>query len=160
MKHLTVILIALIILSFAAPGYCARNNWGNTDLNPLLARNIPYDLMYRGAARGGVSTIVSQVSKLTSTNLAFGVLLLNGASKTFSIAAGVTGQEITLIKNQTDPRTLKLDFTSDAVVDIAVHTGWSSVTWPTTAGSYVTLLWIDDTYGWVITGSQGVTITY
>lgn len=156
MKYLKVVLIVLMLLVFAVPGYCAQNNWGNTDLHPLLHREIPTDLMYRGAARGGVSTIVSQVSKLTSTNLAFGFLKLSGASKTFSIAAGETGQEITLMKIEHDARTLKLDLTIDN--PNTAHTGFSSITWPTAAGSYVTLLWYDDTVGWMITGSQGVTI--
>ena len=155
------IVIVFLLLLVAVPGYCGTNNWGNTDLNPLLGREFPTDLMYKGVQRGGVSDIVSTVSKLTSTNLAFGILRLAGASKTFSIEAGETGQEITLVKSEYDARTLKLDMSIDATADIAAHTGFTSITWPTAAGSYVTLAWLDDTVGWIITGqSADMTIVY
>lgn len=118
-------------------------------------------LLYTGASRGGVSTIVSSVSKLASTNLAFSILKLSGAEKTFSIANGANdGQEITLVKDEYDARTLKLDLTIDAAGSNATHTGFSSVTWDTEAGSYVSLTWIDSDTGWIITGSEGVTIEY
>lgn len=160
MKYLIMVLIVLMALASSVPGYCAANNWGNTDLNPLLHRELPTDLIYRGAQRGGVSTIVSTVSQLTSTNLAFSLLKLSGASKTFSIVAGEVGQEITLVKDEYDARTLKLDFSIDAVDSRTVCSGWSSVTWPTAQGSFVTLAWIDSTVGWIITGSYNVTIAY
>ena len=153
------ILVLFLLFSMVATGYCSsRNNWGNTDTYPLLGREIPYDLIYRGADRGGVSTIVSQVSKLTTTNLAFSLLKLSGATKTFSIEEGVIGQEITLVKSEYDARVLTLDLTIDN--PNTAHTGFSSITWPTAAGSFVTLAWIDDTNGWIITGSNGVTIAY
>lgn len=117
-------------------------------------------LIYTGANRGGVSTIVSTVSKLSSTNLAFSILKLSGASKTFSMAAGEEGQQITLIKDEYDARTLCLDLTIDAMGERTTHTGWTSVVWPVGAGSFVTLAWYDDTVGWVITGEYGVTINY
>lgn len=158
MKYFKLILVILIILAFLAPGYCALNNWGNTDLDPLLGREFPTDLMYKGTQRGGVSTIVSTVSQLSSTNLAFSILKLSGASKTFSMAAGETGAEITLVKIENDARTLKLDFSIDN--PRIAHTGFTSVTWPTTTGSFVTLAWIDSTVGWIITGSYNVTIAY
>lgn len=154
-----VIAVIGIFLLLAVPGYGAYNNWGNTDIHPLLGRELPIDLAYTGSKRGGVSTIVSQVSKLSSTNLAFGVLLLNGASKTFSISSGEPGQEITLIKNQFDARTLSLDLTIDN--PNTTHTGFSSITFPSNAGSFVSLTWKDDTLGWVITGTSGdLTIVY
>jgi hypothetical protein len=115
-------------------------------------------LLYTGANRGGVSTIVSTVSTLNSTNLAFAILKLSGASKTFSIAEGANdGQEITLVKDEYDARTLTLSLTPD--LDIT-HTGFTSITWDSEAGSYVSLTWVDSTVGWIITGSKGVTITY
>ena len=133
-------------------------NWGNTDTIPLLQRAIPNDLVYKGSERGGVSTIVSSVSQLSKANISFGLLKLSGASKTFSMVAGVKGQEITLVKDEYDARTLKLDFSIDNPQ--VAHTGFTSVTWPTQAGSFVTLLWLDDVVGWVIIGQYGVTVTY
>lgn len=110
-------------------------------------------LTLTGVKEGGVSQIVSQVSKLVSTNLAFSLLELSGAEKTFSIAAGSeNGQQITLVKSEYDTRTLKLQLTIDAPP--TAHTGWSSVTWPSKAGSFVTVAWPDNTTGWIITGSS------
>ena len=154
---LTLVLLLCLML-FPVPGYCGYNPWHGYDRTKLLQRELPYDLIYRGANRGGVSTIVSQVSKLTSTNLAFSILKLSGADKTFTMDAGEVGQEITLVKSEYDARTLMLSFNIQAV-DTA-HTGFTSVTWPTAAGSYVSLTWLDATIGWIITGSHGVTITY
>jgi len=133
-------------------------NWGNTDTVPVLQRVIPNDLTYCGPANGGVSTIVSQVSKITNASLAYGVLSLSGASKTFSMPAGVKGQIIKLRKSEYDARTLKLDLTIDN--PNTAHYGFSSVTWSTAIGGFVDLLWLDDTDGWIIVGASpsGVTI--
>lgn len=152
------LVLSLCLLMFPVAGYCGYNPWHGYDRTRLLQRELPYDLIYRGANRGGVSTIVSTVSKLTSANLAFSILKLSGADKTFTMDAGEIGQEITLVKCENDARSLILSFAIEAV-DTA-HTGFTSVTWPTAAGSYVSLTWIDNTIGWIITGSYGVTITY
>ena len=119
-------------------------------------------LLYTGANRGGVSTMVSGISHLASVNLAFGIILLDSTNRTFAIAAGETGQEITLVSTSGALKTLVLDLRS-AVVGTAYavnHTGWSSVAFGTAAGSSVTLVWLDDTRGWIITGANDVTITY
>jgi hypothetical protein len=158
MKKVFILILLLCLLLSPTLGYCGRINWGGTDRTIQLGRQLAYDLIYNGVGRSGVSTIVSTVSKLISTHLAFGMLRLSGASKTFSIGDGVTGQSVTLIKDEYDARTLKLDFTSDATVDISNHTGWTSVTWDSAGGGFVTLLWLNDTDGWIITGANGVTI--
>ena len=159
-KLLLICLVAGFMAAFGVSWAAPVNplNWGNTDTIPVLQRAIPYDLTYIGPASGGVSTIVSSVSKLGDSHLAFGVLQLSGATKTFSMGAGVEGQIIKLIKSETDARTLKLDLTIDN--PNTAHTGWSSVTWSTTKGGWVTLLWLDDTDGWIIIGASpsGVTI--
>ena len=160
-RLLACLIMAAVLLAFVGPAWATPLNWGNTDLNPVLRRVIPNDLKYSGTEPGGVSTIVSTVSKLSTANMAFGLLKLSGASKTFSMDAGVQGKQITLIKDDYDARTLKLDFSIDAVGARTACTGWSSVTWGTAPGGFVTLLWLDDTNGWIITGSGGsVTITY
>lgn len=163
MKRTLFLLIAvtLLLLSMATSGYCTDLiNWGQTDTMPLLGREFPYDLVYRGADRGGVSTIVSTVSELTATHLASSILKLSGASKTFTMSAGTPGKEITLVKSEYDARTLCLSFNIKAAGLDTAHTGFTSVTWPTAAGSFVTLAWIDDTLGWILTGAHGVTVAY
>jgi hypothetical protein len=161
MKNKSLI-IALIIglLLFPMAGYCAYNNWGGVDRTKQLSRELPIDLIYKGSKRGGVSTITSTVSKLVTANLAFSILKLSGASKTFSLSDGEVGQEITLVKDEYDARTLSIDLTIDAAGSRTTQTGWRSVTFDNAAGSYVTLAWPSDSLGWIITGSQGVTITY
>ena len=116
-------------------------------------------IIYESGPFSGVSTIVSSVSQLSSANLAFGLLKLSGATKTFSMVAGAyQGQEISLQKAEYDTRTLKLDFSIDNP-NIA-HTGFTSVTFGTGTliGNWVTLVWIDSTVGWIITG-QGTAVT-
>ena len=173
-KFLGLILIVLLLLftssAYSAVGYQKNgvNKGEITTLNVYGASDtVDWDgsklTLYEKGPMSGVSTIVSTVSKLTSTHLAFGMLLLNGASKTFSMEAGLyPGQEITLMKVDYDARTLKLDFSIDAVGSRTAKTGWSSVTWATAPGGWITLTWIDDTYGWILTGASpsGVTITY
>jgi hypothetical protein len=173
-KFTGLFLICLLLLwasgAYAAVGY--QKNGANkgeiTTLNIYGASDaVDWDggklTLYQKGPMSGVSTIVSTVSKLTSTHLAFGMLQLIGADKTFSMEDGLyPGQEITLIKIENDARTLKLDFSIDAVGSRTACTGWSTVTWSTAKGGWITLTWVDDTYGWIITGSSpsGVTITY
>lgn len=133
---------------------------GATDVDSFDGSTL---VLYQKGPMGGVSTIVSTVSKLTSTHLAFGFLNLIGATKTFSMESGIyTGQSITLMKVEDDARVLTLDFSIDAVGSRTAKTGWSTVTWGTAKGGWVTLLWVDSTVGWIITGASpsGVTITY
>ena len=155
-----VMVIAIsMVFSLFSPGYCINfNNWGNTDLNPLLKREIPYDLIYTGLPRGGVSTVVSTVSNLTSAMMGFSVYKLNGAEKTFGISNGVAGKQITFIKIDTDDHTLAITKSLTGEISTTA-TGWSTLTFATAAGSYVTLTWIDSTIGWIVTGSSGITIT-
>ena len=119
-KRMAIILVAVVLLStlvyYQMPIRLWAYEWGHAIIGGLYsstgtafkvdAEGALYvnmtgmTLLYTGVNRGGVSTIVSQVSKLTSTNLAFGILKLSGASKTFSIANGANdGQEITLVKD-------------------------------------------------------------
>ena len=156
------LVLSLCLTMIPVTGHCSRIRWGGTDRTRQLGRQLPYDLIYTGANRGGVSTMVSGISHLASVNLAFGIILLDSTNRTFAIAAGETGQEITLVSTSGALKTLVLDLRS-AVVGTAYavnHTGWSSVAFGTAAGSSVTLTWLDDTRGWIITGTNNVTVTY
>lgn len=149
----------LLCLLFATEAYCENyNNWGNTDTIRLLKRELPIDLIYTGAPRGGVSTVVSSVSNLSGTQLNYSVFQLSGATKTFTIGDGYSGKTILFVKAEDDPRILKIDLRSD--VDWTAHTGFRSIAFGTAAGSFVELTWIDSTYGWVITGQYNCTIAY
>lgn len=163
-RKILALTLTICLLSCGAVFAENYNNWGNTDTFRLLQRALPYDMTYTGSSRNGVSTIVSSVSTLSATHLAFSVLKLSGASKTFTMAAGVPGKSIVLIKSETDARSLVLSFANGIAEGYATptaHTGFTTITFGTNAGSYVILTWMDDTTGWVRTGqSDDITITY
>lgn len=157
-KSLVIALVMCLLLIPIAASYGAYNNWGGTDRRRLLGRELPIDLIYSGTKRGGVSQIVSRVSKLVEANLAFAILELSGASKTFSMAAGEVGQEITLVKSEHSDQVLKIDLKIDASPTTA--TGWRSVTFGTAAGSCVTFAWPSDELGWIVRGGENITIGF
>jgi len=163
-KIFSIALVLCLMLLPASIGYGAYNNWHGTDRTKLLGRELPTDLVYSGVKRGGVSDIVSTVSKLISTHLGFSILRLSGASKTFTMDEGEVGQSITLVKSEHNAETLQLEFTvatATSTADITAHTGFTSVTWPTKAGDFVTLEWPSDDLGWILTAaSTGITVTY
>lgn len=107
-------------------------------------------------SKTGVTTSVSQASNLDSAALAYGVIkFASGTAKTITIAAGVPGQMVTLVEEATvaitiDPRKYPL-------APVA-RTGWNSIA-ITAANQSITLLWLDDTTGWVIVGNNGCTVS-
>lgn len=109
-------------------------------------------LLYTGVGRGGVSQIVSTVTPLTSANLAFALIqLTHGSPGLHRLADGSAGQEIT-IELLADPA-----YTiGDAPM---TRTGWDTITF-NSVRDRITLSWLDDTYGWIITNNDGCSITY
>lgn len=159
-KFLAVILVlSLCLLLLPDPGHCARINWGGTDRRIQLGRQLAYDLIYTGANRGGVSTIASTVTPLEPAHIAFGLLrIADGSPGARELPDGVRGKTITIeliAADAADPTYTIADDTSGAIT----KTGWETITFDT-SHDRVTLLWLDDTYGWVITSADGVTITY
>ena len=149
MRRITVLTL-VIMLAMVSYGYCANyNNWGNTDLNPLLGRELPYDLVYNGVGRSGVSTeVVTLTTTLTPT---MSVALVDVATKTLTVADGVPGQVLIIIgKDASDTGTLTLTATT--------KTGWTSGAIDTVR-DVVVLYFVDSTYGWIVIGTNSVTIT-
>jgi len=109
-------------------------------------------LLYTGTGRGGVSQIVSTVSPLTTANLAFGLIqLTHGSPGLHRLPDGSAGQEIT-IELLADPAYILGDIPM-------TRTGWDTITF-NSVRDRVTLTWLDDTYGWIITNNDGCAITY
>jgi len=149
------LVLSLCLWLLPIPGYCARINWHGTDRTLQLGRQLPYDLVYKGVNRGGVSTIVSTVTPLTTANLAFAMIkLANGSPGVHPLPDGEIGQEIT-IKLLANPAYLIAQDTPGGMT----MTGWTSINFDT-ANGWVSLTWLDDTNGWIITGDSNVTITY
>lgn len=111
----------------------------------------------------GVTTNVSTESNLTSAALAYGVIAVTySKNKYVNIAAGVKGQMVTIYiadttgKGPSDYYTITDDYV--AAASSAAKTGWDDIQFDA-AGDSVTLLWVDDTTGWIIISRNSVTVT-
>jgi len=116
--------------------------------------------VYANGHKDGVTTNVSTESNLTSAALAYGVILMhiNSNSKYVSIANGSIGQMVTIIVtdlNGSGTNYITDDYVASGTV---TKTGWDDIAL-TELNDSVTLLYVDDTYGWIIVGQQGATIT-
>ena len=104
---------------------------------------------------GGATSIASQVTPLTSAHLAFGLMrILNGSPGRHPLPDGVRGKVIT-IQLIADPNYTIIDDTPGDMT----KTGWESILFDNARDS-VTVAWIDDTVGWIITSNEGCTIGY
>lgn len=104
-----------------------------------------------GMARGGVSTMVSGTVAIP---LGYGVVLKQVYSNIpLTLANGTPGQVlyfgISVFSTGSDPESVRLTPTT--------KTGFTSIDF-NAVGDNVILLYIDDTYGWVLIGSNSVTI--
>ena len=112
----------------------------------------------------GVTTNVSGETNLTSAALAYGVIVLEdtGAldssdNRYITLADGTAGQMVTIILEASSDGGV-LTITDDYVGTAIKNTGWDDIAFDV-AGDSVTLLYVDDTYGWVVVGEYGVTVT-
>lgn len=112
--------------------------------------------------KSGVTSNVSTESNLTSAALAYGVVELTGhtSAKYVTLANGTPGQMITFIMTEYNTATLYItdDKVSVATAAALLATGWDDIAFDA-VNDQVTLLYVDDTYGWVIVGQYGVTVT-
>ena len=120
---------------------------------------------YANGYKDGVTTNVSGESNLTSAALAYGIIRLadtgslDGSDNRYiALANGTAGQMITIMLTADSGGSL---YITNSKVSSAVFsmtkTGWSSIKFDD-AGDVVTLLYVDDTTGWIIVGGSGVTI--
>lgn len=109
------------------------------------------------------TTNVSTESNLTSAALAYGLVEVE-FSKTRYVALedGTEGQMITfLVTSTTGKGTSDAFYITDDKVAASwgmTKTGWDDIALDT-ANDSVTLLYFDDTYGWIIVGQYGATVT-
>lgn len=103
----------------------------------------------------GSTSIASTVTPLTSANLAFGLIqLANGSPGNHPLPDG-----------SANGKTVTIELLADPVYKIAnngptamITTGWSEILFDN-ANDKITLVWLDDTAGWIITSNNGCTIT-
>lgn len=107
--------------------------------------------------KDGVTTNVSTESNLTSAALSYGVVkLVIGSTRYVSIANGTPGQMITFIVTTAGGGTVYI--TDDKKASADTKTGWDDIAL-TELNDSVTLLYVNDTIGWIIVGQQGATVT-
>ena len=121
--------------------------------------------LYANGYRDGVTTNVSGESNLVSAALAYGVILKSGLDTTSDVksalANGTPGQMLTIVMTVAPASTGDWFVTNTGIssnVFTMTTTGWSSIEFDAAYES-VTLLYVDDTYGWIIVGAQGVAVT-
>lgn len=113
--------------------------------------------IYTNGYMGGVTTNVSTESTLTSAALAYGIIDVRaGKDKTVGLNDGTAGQMITVVLT-TRPTGLTYVISRTAFPATTRATGWATITFDT-AGDSITLLYVDDTTGWIIVGNNGCTI--
>jgi hypothetical protein len=138
----------LMLTALSTVGYCADyNNWGNTDTYQLLGRELPYDSIYAGVQRGGVSAMVSGSTTIPLTYGYVTKAIGEGVGTVHTLADGVPGQIITVFA-------ISRASSGTAVITPTTKTGYSTVTLDA-AYEYVTLLFLDSTNGWVIVATNG-----
>lgn len=116
--------------------------------------------VYANGYKDGVTTNVSTESHLTSAALAYGIVSLVGgtSAKTMSLEAGTDGQIVTIIMTPANSGSITISET--CVNPHITSTGWTSIVFAVSSSAQsVTLLWVDDTYGWILVGSSNVTIS-
>lgn len=113
----------------------------------------------------GVTANVSTESHLTSAALAYGVIRKVSIDSTddvkVTLANGTPGQMVTIMLTDNvsgGDWVITDDGVSASVASALLSTGWDDLTFDTDLDS-ITLLYVDDTYGWIIVGNNGVTVT-
>ena len=163
-KLFALMLIALLFppLVFASVGYQKEGeNVGeitvlNVQGNSTFAGDSVVTIIANGH-KDGVTTNVSTESNLTSAALAYGVILIEGGSaKSIALADGVKGQMVTIIMTVYDGKTVTV--TDDQVGAATTKTGWDDLPF-NAVNDAATLLYVDDTTGWIVVGQYSVTIT-
>ena len=140
----------LAVMLSASIGYSASNNWGNTDTYQLLGKVAPSYLVLAGTDQGATSTTVaSGTAVIPVTGYALVTKTIGeGAGTVCTVANGAKGQILVI-------RAGTVTGSSTAVITPATCSGFSTVTLAYEKQT-VTLLYIDDTIGWIIIGTGGI----
>ena len=105
----------------------------------------------------GSTTSASSASHLTSASLAFGYIQkINSDTNTrrYGLANGSIGQCITISLAAIGATSDGYVIDETAAATITTNTGWDTITLDA-ANEYVSLCWLDDTTGWIITSTTG-----
>ena len=175
MRKLIGIAVVLALLSFVGSAYGAvgyekegERKGTATDLN--VQGNCTFDnsvlTIIANGHRDGVTANVSGESNLLAAALAYGTIsiadtgALDGSGARYiALANGSKGQIVTIQLVAATGGTLYI--TDDKVssgVFTMTKTGWDDIAL-NAALDQVTLLYVDDTYGWIIIGQYAIAVT-
>lgn len=168
-----VIVIALLLSStvaFASVGYKKDGEpQGNAISIDVKKGCSEFDgstvSIFTNGYKGGVTDVVTaKVTDITGDDfLSYGVINFADhgtgvTSRSIALADGTPGQMVTIILTA-DTGTFTLYITDDQVADgYMTKTGWDDLAFGDALDT-VTLLYLDDTTGWIIVGNSGVVVT-
>ena len=157
MKFKSLILALLILFLSVGSANAFVLNFREGDIGEKLNYAFSSGINIIGN-KTGVTTNVSTESSLTSAALNYGAIALQaGSAKTIGLADGVPGQMITIYMSVYDGGAITI---SRAAFPETTHgTGWTTIQF-TAVNQSVTLLWLDNTSGWIITGEPDAAVTF
>ena len=173
MKKLIGLAVVVALLSFVA---CAEASVGyrkdgayqgavaDLNIDGFAEQDGRVLTVFANGHRSGVTPVVTgKVTDIDSGMLAFGLIQFadHGTgviSRQISIADGEPGQMVTVTMTA-DTGTFTLYITDDGVGSgVVTKTAWDDIAFDTALDG-ITLLYVDDTVGWIIVGNNGCTIT-
>ena len=150
MKRITCFaLILLLSLVFVSQGFCvpSGNHWGQTDLNRLLRKVLPFYFLSLGTSQGG--QVLLTTSDVT-IDPSYDVVEIVATTRNVTLSDGVPGQVLQIVSVLYSSGTMTIAPTTS--------TGWYKATMDAN-GETLSLQYVNDTYGWVIQGYYGTTIS-
>ena len=172
---LTIALLGVCTYVYASVGWKKDGaSVGNASTINIQSGHTSFDgstvTLYANGFKDGVTTIASQQdgpTNLSSAQLAFGIIKLSDIgpldgsdARWISIANGSPGQMVTIQLVTATAGTLYIsdDKVSDVAAAALLATGWDDIALGTALDT-VTLLYVDDTYGWIVVGQYGAVLT-
>ena len=154
-KFFLIVLTMILCLAVSLPGYCSLQNWHQLDKNAQLNKVFPGYLQAAGTVFGDAT---SMTTSDTAVPVTYAVVY-----KAIAAAAATDALAGTLA-NGTPGQLLKIFITE--TVDSGVFTltpttkrGFASLGF-NAANDEATLLYVNDTTGWILISSTSVTVTF
>ena len=113
--------------------------------------NIPIgtDIFAVGVYNGSATSVVTDITALSSAYKTYEVYV---ATRTLTLANGEPGQIVTFYTKTTSD-------TGTTTITATTKTCWTSAAMDT-VGDLITLMYVDDTIGWIVIGTNSITVTY
>jgi hypothetical protein len=163
MKKIILLFLVIFLMLFhiVSVGDCAENKWGQTDLHRLLKKVMPGYLQAAGTSFDeSMSLSSSQSEALGGYNIIYkdisSTTLAGNTGGVGTLANGTKGEVTTILITNVG---VAGDTTGEWVLTPTTRTGFESLTFDAQSDR-ATLLYVDDTTGWIYLSSDSVTVTY